>query len=100
MTLGDDAPSTAGAGEDAGTGDDERADAPERPGHGDEDREATGPAATGRVSLGSPRSPDEPRWTRLLTPLRSEDAAFRALLAVAAVCGALAAVVLLVRGLG
>lgn len=52
-----------------------------------------------RVGLGTARSAHEPSWTRLLAPFRSEDAAFRALLAVAAVCGTLAVVLLLVRAL-
>ncbi len=36
---------------------------------------------------------------RLLAPFRSEDAAFRLLLAIAAVCGVIAAAVLIVRAL-
>lgn len=63
------------------------------------DERSSGPSTSERVGLGTQRSDDEPAWTRLLTPLRSEDAAFRALLVVAAVCGAFAAVVLLVRAL-
>lgn len=52
-----------------------------------------------RIALGTKRSPDEPAWTRLLAPLRSEDAAFRALLIVAAGGAVIAAVVLLIRAL-
>jgi hypothetical protein len=43
--------------------------------------------------------PPPPAWTRLVAPLRSEAAAFRMVLVVAAVFVAFAAVVLLVRGL-
>ena len=63
------------------------------------ERTAAEPPVPARIALGSSRSPDEPAWTRLLAPLRSEDAAFRALLIVAAVCGTVAAVVVLVRAL-
>ena len=52
-----------------------------------------------RIAIGSRRSPDEPAWTRLLAPLRSEGAAFRAVLVALAVCVAIAAVVLLARAL-
>lgn len=41
----------------------------------------------------------EPAWMKLLAPLRSEDAAFRALIAVAGFCGVVIAAVLLVRAL-
>ena len=52
--------------------------------------------------VGGPSSPDpdasrEPWWLRAMEPLRSEDAMFRVLLGVAAVCGALIALTLLLR---
>lgn len=70
------------------------------PASGDEVPGDERPASPARVGLGTQRSPDEPAWTRLLAPLRSEGAAFHALLAAAAVCGVFAAVVLIVRALG
>ena len=81
---------------DEGTG---QAPAPQVAGDDDAERGATEAPAAARIALGSSRSPDEPAWTRLLAPLRSEDAAFRALLAVAAVCATIAVVVVLVRAL-
>ena len=56
--------------------------APRAPGPGDEDQQ-------GR--------PSEPAWTRLIAPLRSEDAAFRMVVWAACAALALAAIVLLVR---
>ncbi len=41
--------------------------------------------------------PREPWWLRALAPLRSEDAMFRVLLGVAAVCGTVIALTLLLR---
>ena len=46
---------------------------------------------------GSAVAQQEPAWTRLIAPLRSEDAAFRAVLWTAGAALALAAVVLVVR---
>ncbi|WP_354697814.1 hypothetical protein [Paraconexibacter sp. AEG42_29] len=44
-----------------------------------------------------PSSPDDPWWLRAMEPLRSEAAMFRVLIVVAAVCGALIALTLLLR---
>jgi hypothetical protein len=44
-----------------------------------------------------PPPPREPAWTRLIAPLRSEDAAFRMVVWAACAALVLAAVVLLVR---
>ena len=44
-----------------------------------------------------PRTPDEPAWMRLIGPVRSEHAAFRAVLWAAGAALALAAVVVVVR---
>ena len=46
-----------------------------------------------------PHGEPQPRWMKLIEPFRSEDAAFRLLLSVAAICGAIIAVVLVVRAL-
>lgn len=42
---------------------------------------------------------DRPRWDRLLDPFRSEQAAFRVLVAVAAFCAVVILLVLLARAL-
>lgn len=42
---------------------------------------------------------ERPAWDRLLDPFRSEQAAFRVLVAVAAVCGTVILLVLLARAL-
>ena len=44
-----------------------------------------------------PHTPDEPAWMRLIGPLRSEHAAFRAVLWAAGAALALAVVVVVVR---
>ena len=41
----------------------------------------------------------EPAWMKLLAPFRSEDAAFRVLIAVAVICAVIAGVVLLLRAI-
>lgn len=49
------------------------------------------------MPFGPPSTPDDPWWIRALEPLRSEAAMFRVLIGVAAFCGVLIAVVLLLR---
>ena len=68
-------------------------DAPDRPGapRGPADRQE--PAEQELI----PRTPDEPAWMRLIGPVRSEHAAFRAVLWAAGAALALAAVVVVVR---
>ena len=55
------------------------------------------PASQGDPDAGPPQKPREPAWTRLIAPLRSEDAAFRVVVWAACAALALAAIVLLVR---
>ena len=62
------------------------------PAAGGGDPEAPGP--DGPAAEGEQR---EPAWTRLIAPLRSEDAAFRMVVWAACAALALAAIVLLVR---
>ena len=63
--------------------------APERP----DDPPSQDPAAQDLI----PRQPDEPAWMRLIGPIRSEGAAFRAVAWLAGGAIAIAAIVLLVR---
>ncbi len=46
-----------------------------------------------------PSSPSDPWWVRAMEPLRSEAAMFRVLLVVAAVCGAIIVLTLLLRAI-
>jgi len=64
------------------------------------------PAADGDADQGPQRGPSsgeehderrEPAWTRLIAPLRSEDAAFRTVVWAAGIALTLAVVVILVR---
>ena len=66
------------------------------------DEPDSGSDPDGGVPPGSPPGNDEssgrePAWTRLIAPLRSEDAAFRMVVWAACAALAFAAVVLLVR---
>jgi hypothetical protein len=73
-------------------------DAPEDPeGPGASERpEAQDPADQELI----PRTPGEPAWMRLIGPIRSANAAFRAVLWAGGAALAIAAVVVLVRAVG
>ncbi len=61
---------------------------------GDQD---AGPPQGDHTGDEPPNTPQEPAWTRLIAPLRSEDAAFRMVVWAACAALVLAAIVLLVR---
>jgi hypothetical protein len=70
-------------------------DAPEGPGAPERPQEPQDPADQELI----PRTPGEPAWMRLIGPIRSENAAFTAVLWAGGVALAIAVVVVVVRAL-
>ena len=61
------------------------------------DQDAGGPSQGASDGDAMQEKPPEPAWTRLIAPLRSEDAAFRMVVWAACAAVVFAAIVLLVR---